>query len=54
MNLGDNANERIIRQGNVGNNACSLTENILLVDSLKHNLLSNSQLCDKYFKVIFE
>lgn len=54
VNLGDNANGRIIRQGNVGNNACSLTENILLVDGLKHNLLSNSQLCDKYFKVIFE
>lgn len=31
-----------------------LIENVLLVDSLKHNLLSNNQLCDKGFKVIFE
>lgn len=54
VNLGDIANGRITRQGNVGNNGCSLTENILLVDGLKHNLLRNSQLCDKCFKVTFE
>lgn len=54
VNLGDTTNGRITRQGNVGNNTCSLTENILLVDDLKHNLLSNSQLCNKCFKVTFE
>ena len=29
-------------------------ENVLLVDNLKHNILSISQLCDKGFKVVFE
>ena len=29
-------------------------DNILLIDGLKHNLLSISQLCDKRFKVTFE
>ena len=38
----------------IGNNSLSLIENVLLVDGLKHNLLSISQLCDKGFKVIFE
>jgi len=31
-----------------------LIKNIILVDGLKHNLLSISQLCDKGFKVIFD
>jgi len=31
-----------------------LIENVVLVDALKHNLLSISQLCDLYFKVIFD
>ena len=29
-------------------------KDVLLVEGLKHNLLSISQLCDKGFKVIFE
>ena len=29
-------------------------DNVLLVDNLKHNLLSISQLCDRGFKVSFE
>ena len=45
----DNAKGRII-----GNDTSSLIESVLLVDGLKHNLLSISQLCDKGFKVIFE
>ena len=45
---------RIIGQGNIGNDTSSLFESILLVDGLKHNLLSISQLYDKGFKVIFE
>lgn len=32
----------------------SLTKNVLLVDGLKHNLLSISQLYDKGLKVFFE
>ena len=52
--FGDNAKGRIIGQGNIGNDISSLIESVFLVDGLKHNLLSISQLCDKGFKVIFE
>ena len=54
VTFGDNAKRKIIGQGNIGNDISSLIENVLLVDGLKHNLLSISQLCDKGFKVIFE
>ncbi|RVW25277.1 hypothetical protein CK203_114772 [Vitis vinifera] len=50
----DNSKGRIIGQDNIGNDTSSLIESVLLVDGLKHNLLSISQLCDKGFKVIFE
>ena len=45
----DNERGRIIGYGSIGNNSSSLIENVLLVDGLKHNLLSISQLCDKGF-----
>ena len=54
MTFGDNGKGRIIGHGSIGNNSSSLIEKVLLVDGLKHNLLSISQLCDKGFKVIFE
>ncbi|KAL6342996.1 hypothetical protein AAG906_017016 [Vitis piasezkii] len=54
VTFGDNAKGRIIGQGNIGNGTSSLIESVLLVDGLKHNLLSISQLCEKSFKVIFE
>ena len=54
VTFGDNSKGRIIGQDNIGNGTSSLIESVLLVDSLKHNLLSISQLCDKCFKVIFE
>ena len=47
--FGDNGKGRIIGHGSIGNNSSSLIENVLLVDGLKHNLLSISQLCDKGF-----
>ena len=50
----DYAKEKIIGQGNIGNGTSSLIESVLLVDGLKHDLLSISQLRDKGFKVIFE
>ena len=53
VTFGDNAKRRIIGQGNIGNGTSSLIKSVLLVDGLKHNLLSISQLCDKRFKVIF-
>ena len=54
VTFGDNAKGKIIGQGNIDNDTSSLIENVLLVDGLKHNLLSISQLCDKGFKVILE
>ena len=50
----ENGKGRIIGHGSIDNNSSSIIENVLLVDGLKHNLLSFSQLCDKCFKVIFE
>ena len=52
--FGGNAKGRIIGRDNIGNGTSFLIESVLLVDGLKHNLLSISQLCDKGFKVIFE
>ena len=52
MTFGDNGKGRIIGHGSMGNNSSSLIENILLVDGLKHNLLSISQLCDKGFNLM--
>ena len=54
VTFGDNVKGKIIGQGNIDNDTSSLIENVLLVDGLKHNLLSISQLCDKSFKVILE
>ena len=51
VTFGDNGKGRIIGHGSIGNNSSSLIENVFLVDGLKHNLLSISQLCDKGFKV---
>ena len=54
VTFGDNAKGIIIGQGNIGNGTSSLIESVLLVDGLKHNLLSISKLCDKGFKVILK
>jgi len=49
----DNNKRKVIDIGMVGNISKPLIENVHLV-SLKHNLLSISQLCDKRYKIIFE
>ena len=54
VTFGDNSKEKIIDIGNIGITPSKYIENILLVDGLKHNLLSISQFCDKGYKVIFE
>lgn len=41
-------------KGNIGNKSNLLIKNILLVDGLKHNLLSISRLCDKGYDIKFE
>ena len=48
VTFGDNIKGRIIGQGNIGNDTTSLIESVLLVNGLKHNLLSISQLCDRF------
>jgi hypothetical protein len=47
VTFGDNSRGKIIGVGNVDNYSSSCIENVLLVDGLKHNLVSISQLCDK-------
>ena len=54
VTFGDNENGKIIGHGSIGNNFSFPIEDVLLVDGLKHNLFSISQLCDKGFKVIFK
>ena len=40
--------------GAIGNNPYTQIKNVLLVENLKFNLLSISQLCDKGYRVNFE
>ena len=54
VTFGDNGKGKIIGIGKIKIIPCTFIEDVLLVDKLKHNLLSISQLCDKGFKVIFE
>jgi hypothetical protein len=54
VTFSDNSKGTIIRVGNVDNYSSSCNENVLLVDGLKHNLISISQLCDKDYKIIFD
>ncbi|CAN1342282.1 hypothetical protein LINPERPRIM_LOCUS39413 [Linum perenne] len=50
----DNKKGRILGQGSVGLAPNPVFNNVLLVQNLKHNLLSISQLCGTRNKVIFE
>ena len=54
VTFGDNSKGKIISIGNIGKEHSPIIENILLVDGLKHNFLSISQLCDKKNKVTFD
>ncbi|XP_015959931.1 uncharacterized protein LOC107483827 [Arachis duranensis] len=53
VTFGDNGNGKIVAKGKVGKNFSSFINDVLLVDGLKHNLLSISQLCDLSYEVIF-
>ena len=53
VTYGDNNKGKILGIGKIGTHSSTSTENVLLVDGLKHNLLSVSQLCDKGFSVTF-
>ena len=54
VSFGDNSKGKIIGVGNIGGNPSPLIENVFLVDELKYNLLSTSQLFDNGYKIIFE
>jgi len=45
---------KIIGTRNIKIDSSPVTENVVLVEGLKYNLLSISQLCDKDFKVVFD
>ena len=53
VTFGDNTRGKIIGIGTIGDEKVNIS-NVLLVDGLKHNLLSISQLCDKGYFVKFE
>ena len=54
VTFGDDSKGKIINIGNVKIGSSPLIENVILVNSLKHNLLSISQLCDRDFNVVFD
>lgn len=53
VTYGDYNKGKILKVGKVGKTPSTFIENVLFVDSVKHNLLSISQLCDKHNRVIF-
>jgi len=53
VTYGDNNRGRILGVG-IGGDDKVIIKDVLLVDGLKHNLLSISQLCDKGYKITFE
>ena len=54
ITFGDNAKGKIVGIDQFGKKDSTYIENIHLVDGLKSNLLSVSQMCDKENKVTFE
>ena len=52
--FGDNSKTRTVDIGSVDFASSTQVEEVFLVEGLKHNLLSISQLCDKTNIVIFE
>ena len=54
VTFGDNAKGKVVGIGTIGKDSSTCIDNVLLVDGLKHNLLSVSQLCDKGYKVTFD
>ena len=54
VTFGDDSKGTIISIGNIQIGVSPIIENVVLVDGLKHNLLSISQLCDRGLKVVFD
>jgi len=54
VTYGDNNRGRILGVGDIGNDNKVIIKDVLLVEGLKHSLLSISQLCDRGYKITFE
>ena len=54
VTYGDNNKGKIHGIRKIGTNPSTSIDNVLLVDGLKHSLLSVSQLCDRGYKVSFD
>ena len=54
VTFGDNAKGKVIGIGTIGNHSSTCIQNVFLIDGLKHNILSVSQLCDDGYKAIFD
>ena len=54
ITFGDNSKGKIICICNIKIGSSPLIENVVLVEGLKHNLLTISQLCDKGLRVILD
>ena len=53
VTFGDNKKGHIIGVGSIGISDSHTVDNVFLVDGLRHNLFSISQLCDNGHKVVF-
>jgi len=54
VTYGDNNKGKIVGVRKLGINPSTSIENVLLIDGLKHSLLSIHQLCDKGFLLSFD
>jgi len=54
VTYGDNNKGKIIGVGKIGTSSSTPIQNVLLVEGLKHSLLSVSQLCDRGYNVSFD
>jgi len=53
VSYGDNNQGKILGKGVVGNPSTTTIKDFMLVDGLKHNILSISQFCDNGFTITF-
>src|ERR1044072_859232 len=53
VTYGDNNKGEILGKGSVGNPSSTAISDVLLVEGLKHNLISIIHLCDKGYKITF-
>ena len=54
VTFGDNSKGKVLGVGNIGGLHSQFVKDVYLVDCLKYNLLSISQLFDLGYKVVFE